>query len=934
MRGELVALDLETTGFDPASDAIIEVGMVRIKDGDIVEEAGRLVNPERPIPEAVSQLTGIRNEDVLGKPTINTVLPWIRTFVGNAPVIGHNVGFDLGFLNERGILQTNLRIDTYDLASILMPRAPRYTLSSLAQQIQVDLDNAHRALDDARATGLLYWLLWKKLLALPSATLQEIINAAQGLEWDSRFVLDAALLEQGASVQMSPISEREISHLFGQTKEENPLRSTDQKLPLDVDHVVNFVGEGGVLAQHMAGYEHRPQQIEMTRQVAEAFNQSEHVMIEAGTGTGKSIAYLLPAILWSTSNQERTVISTNTINLQDQLIQKDIPALAEALDIPFKASVLKGRSNYLCPRRLIATRRRRPTQIDELRTLAKILVWLLESNTGDRGEITLRGPVETNTWQRMSAEDEGCTLDRCRSAMQGTCPFYKARKAAEAAHVVVVNHALLLSDAVSDNRVLPDYRYLVLDEAHHLEEATTNGLSFRIDEATLHRRLADLGGTQRGLLGDLIQSVRTTAPDKDVKRLEAFVKNISAATGAMEIHIRSLFNSLREFFTDAGGGERSSEYVSQIRITPPTRAKSSFLQTQAIWETLKEFFEVIAGAMSRLSEVLARLEQYHIPDYDDLVNSINAAVRYLGEVSAQFTAFTTQPDDNIVYWVSGGQNLAYLAVNSAPLHVGPLVEKYLWGTKEAVVMTSATLQTNGSFDYVRERLGARDMKATEVGSPFDYKKSTLVYIPDDIPEPNDRYHYQQALERGLIELAAALNGRVMALFTSYSQLRQTAQAISPRLALGNITVYDQSDGSSRQSLLDGFRSNEKAVLLGTKSFWEGVDLPGESLSALVITRLPFAVPTEPIFAARSETYQDSFKEFAVPDAILRFRQGFGRLIRNHTDRGVVAIFDHRIISKAYGTNFLASLPDCTVQQGALRDLPNAAKQWIGESKNT
>ena len=274
----------------------------------------------------------------------------------------------------------------------------------------------------------------------------------------------------------------------------------------------------------------------------------------------------------------------------------------------------------------------------------------------------------------------------------------------------------------------------------------------------------------------------------------------------------------------------------------------------------------------------------------------------------QLNNFANTPNANTIYWISAGQDGDYLAVQSAPLHVGPLVEEYLWNAKESVVMTSATLQTNGSFDYIRERLNAAEVETVEVGSPFNYHDSTLLYVPNDMPDPNDRYRYQQAVERGLIELTAALNGRVMGLFTSYTHLRQTAQAITPRLALGNITVYDQSDGSSRQSLLDGFKTTERAILLGTRSFWEGVDIPGESLSALVIVRLPFSVPTDPVFAARAETYTDSFNNYTLPDAILRFRQGFGRLIRTRTDRGIVVIFDSRVLTKSYGSSFSPRCP--------------------------
>ncbi|MBZ0285981.1 MAG: DNA polymerase III subunit epsilon, partial [Anaerolineae bacterium] len=495
--------------------------------------------------------------------------------------------------------------------------------------------------------------------------------------------------------------------------------------------------------------------------------------------------------------------------------------------------------------------------------------------TGDKGEISLRGMVENVTWQRLSAEDEGCTMRLCEAVMNGTCPFYKARKTAEAAHLLVINHALLLSDATADNRVLPDYHYLVLDEAHNLEDAVTNSLSFRLDEAALRRRLADLGGPRRGLLGDILASVQDVIPEKEVKRLERYIVSINEASALMERHIGSLFSAFRQFLIDVESPQ-GGEYILQLRVTRPLRERETFAQIQQVWGVVKDFMDAISDAMQQLTDKLTRLENHNIPEFDDLVNSTGTAARYLKDVNAQLTAFITQPDENSVYWISAGQDVgATLWIHAAPLHIGPMAQRFLWEAKDSIVLTSATLRTNNSFEYIRSRLAAEEVETVEVGSPFDYQASTLLYIPTDIPEPNDRQRYQQAVERGIVELAAALNGRVLGLFTSYTHLRQTAQAITPRLALGNITVYDQSDGSSRQALLDGFRSTEKAVLLGTRSFWEGVDIPGESLSALVIVRLPFAVPTDPIFAARSETYSNSFDEYSVPDAILRFRQGFG-----------------------------------------------------------
>ncbi|MCB9451682.1 MAG: DEAD/DEAH box helicase family protein [Anaerolineaceae bacterium] len=928
MRGELVALDLETTGLSAESDAIIEVGAVRLVDGQIVEEFGTLVHPDRSIPAYITHITGIRNEDVTHAPALGSVLSQVVSFVGTAPIIGHNVRFDTGFLQRQGILRDNVQIDTYELASVLLPRAPRYTLSSLAQQIQIDLENAHRALDDARATALLYWMLWEKALALPHPTLREIVSLAKGLEWDARPTFEAALQEQQTSGQ-TQTNTSVLYPLFEiHAVEKETLRPSEEIIPIAPNTVTEILGDSGVMAQRLEGYEKRDQQIAMATAITEFFNTSQHAFIEAGTGTGKSIAYLIPSILWATQNRERVVISTNTINLQEQLIDKDLPKLAEILDTPFKAVVLKGRSNYLCPRRLAIARRRQPTHVDALRTLAKILVWLLESKTGDRGEISLRGPIEQDTWGRLSAEDEGCGIEQCKSQMDGICPFYRARKAAESAHLIVINHALLISDAMTENQVLPRYRYLVIDEGHHLEDATTNALTFWLDEATLQRRLADLGTPQRGLLGALLSSTQNAIPAKDYQRLNVFIETITQASGAMRVHISGLFEALRTYFKESTNHESGGEYATQIRITPQARLQNGFMHIEAQWHTLQQFFDALSGAMERLASALDRLQKYDIPDFADLVNSTITAAHYLSDANRQIQAFVTDPDPNGIYWLNSGQNLSYLSINTAPLHVGPLVEQYLWNAKNSIIVTSATLQTNGNFNYVEERLSAQDVSNMDVGTPFDYKNSTLVFLPSDMPEPNDRQNYQHAVERGIIELAAALEGRVLVLFTSYAHLRQTAQAISPRLALGNITVYDQSDGSSRQALLDGFKSTEKAVLLGTKSFWEGVDIPGEALSALVIVRLPFAVPTDPVFAARSETYESAFNEYTIPEAILRFRQGFGRLIRTREDRGIVAIFDRRIVSKSYGMNFLESLPDFTTQHGPLNTLPEAAREWL------
>ncbi|QPC81109.1 DEAD/DEAH box helicase family protein [Phototrophicus methaneseepsis] len=923
MRGELVAFDLETTGLDIQNDAIIEIGAVRIVDGVIDAEYSTLINPGFAIPQETTYITGIDQRDVKDAPSLNMILPDFQRFVGDAPVIAHNAMFDVGFMRRYGMLTGNSPIDTVELASILMPQLPRYNLGSLVKLLDIDLENAHRALDDARATGKLYWLLWQKALNLPPSVIQEIARYGSGIDWDLNVFFKACAAETAQT------GNGEFAIDFAENEQsiipDRAAQTPSSRALITKEEIASILGPEGKLSQTINNYEYREQQVSMADSVADAFNNQQHVMIEAGTGTGKSLAYLVPAALWATENKERVVISTNTINLQEQLIQKDIPLLHDVIEQPFTAAVMKGRGNYLCPRRLAAMRRRLPTSIDELRMMVKLLVWLSETNTGDRGEITLRGN-ENYIWTRLSAQDEGCTTRRCIASMHGTCPYHQARQRAEAADLLVVNHALLVSDALNANgQTLPPYQHVIIDEAHQLEDAVTNGLNTRIDQVTLAQRLAELGGANRGLMGDILNQLRGAAPDKTVMKLEAFTQNVDMAVKAMLVHVTRFFETLADFVNDTGQNNKS-----QIRITESSRTLSEFTRVQIRWEQLSEFFDVIADAMTHILGTLHDLESSSI-DIDDQINSVAATARYLSDVRHQIDAFANDADDNTVYWIHNAQYSDYIAIQTAPQHAGRYIEETLWQRKETIVLTSATMQTGNDFAYMKDRLHAERLRASTVGSPFDYEKSAMIYIPEDMPEPN-RPNYQKMVERGIINLATALNGRVMVLFTSYSQLKETATNIAARLALGDIVVYDQATGTSRESLLDNFKSTEKAVLLGTRSFWDGVDIPGEDLSALVIVRLPFAVPTDPVFAARSEMYDDAFHNYAVPNAILRFRQGFGRLIRTQHDRGIVTIFDSRIINKKYGSQFLEALPACTVQRGPLDNLGAAAQHWLSTTK--
>ena len=958
MRRVYVALDLEATGLDRQRDAIIEIGAVKFRGQEVLDTWTSLVNPHRPIPLRVTQLTGITQEEVERAPDIHSLLDPLQRFVGACPIVGHSISIDLEFLRRYGLFLDNPLIDTFELAGILMPHAARYSLGTLADELDIEFPIRHRALADAMASKELFLALLERAKRLPLGVIREINRLAEKTDWPLRYVFREVEREQTHSAFASSIGQQLMAKgvlgeeglmgpLFPERERKRPLRPAPERKLLDVDALTAMLEEGGLFAEHFPGYEYRPQQVEMLRAVAEAFNRGEHLLVEAGTGTGKSIAYLLPAIHFAVQNGEHVVISTNTINLQDQLFNKDIPDLKRILPFEFEAVVLKGRSNYICLRKLAAFRHKAHLSPDEMQVLAKVLVWLPSTMTGDREELFLPSARERAIWGELCAESESCLPERCRYFREGMCFFYRARHRAESAHLIVVNHALLLSDVAVENRVLPEYRYLIVDEAHHLEDATTQQLSFEVNCQSIDRLLSGLSqtpalgaiahghnqqrtmapsGRYSGFLASLLARCRPALPDEEMRRrLERHVERLQQKTETARRRLYEFFNALDTFV-----GEYRQEvgpYDQRIRLTEGLRTQPAWDRVAIAWDNLSLPLLELGKGLEELAGGMEELTDYEIPGVEEMLQELIGYSHRVSELWGQMNALIAEPSPKGIYWLSVGAQDGSISLHAAPLHVGDLVERYLFAPKECVVLTSATLCVGGNFDYIRERLNAWDASELNVGSPFDYANSTLLYLPTDIPEPGQPY-YQKTVEKTLIELCRATRGRTMVLFTSYNQLHNTFHAIAPPLEKEGIIVYAQGTGTSRQQLLENFKTTEKAVLLGTSSFWEGVDVVGEALSCLVIARLPFSVPTDPIFAARSETFDDPFGEYAVPQAILRFRQGFGRLIRSKTDRGVVVVLDKRLLTKFYGRAFLDSLPECTVMRASLAELPRLAARWI------
>ena len=928
MERRYAFLDIETTGLNPEKDAIIEVAVVIWAEGSIQEVFGSFVNPNRPIPAEITRLTGIDDEKVKFSPVISQLRSQLRTLLADCIIVGHNIDFDLGFLNAERITQGQHRIDTLTLASIFLPELGRYDLGSLVIFLQLAQTEFHHALADVYHTLRLYQALEKLALATSSNLLEEITKVGTTLGWPETLFFSSIYGQQ----VRSGAGGRSLrgSSLFAPDRiSGDPLPGIDEDHPpilIDEKEVMQLLKAGGNLSHQFAQYEVRTQQLEMARSVVGALNEQKHLIVEAGTGTGKSLAYLVPAAFWAHNNQRRVVISTNTINLQDQLVQKDIPTLQKALPFKIRVAVRKGKSNYLCGRLFQQLRHRKPHDKDEMTLFARLLLWIGRTKTGDVGEITLRTSGERLAWRKLSGENAICSSQECAEA---SCPLHYARQRAEMAHLVIVNHSLLLSDVANQNHILPQFQELIIDEGHHLEAAVTNGLGRSADKRLLEATLDDLTAQKGSFLSEFLSSL-SPLPSSLQESFVKVVNTVQSEATIAKIRVDEFFESLRYFVRDYISPK--AEYSQSVRLTPQLRALPGFRDLFESWSNLNQIMAQLLKLLGKLKEGLEAAEVEKIEEIDELKVGLAMNTKQLDNLRVSLEAVINPETEDGITWVELWRD--QLVLNVAPLNVGPLVEEYLFNQLKTVIITSATLRTapqgrydQANFDYLRARLHATEATELVVGSPFNYKDSTLLYLCSDIPEPNQP-GYQRYVEQAIIDVATTLKGRTLVLFTAHKHLLETSRAVQPVLAKQEILVYTQQDGGSRRNLTEQFSDlSVRGVLFGTRSFWEGVDIAGVALSAVIIVKLPFDVPTDPIVGARSETFTEPFMEYSIPEAVLRFRQGFGRLIRRKTDEGVVVVLDKRILTKRYGDLFLNALPECTVLRQRTDRLPEIIGRW-------
>jgi ATP-dependent DNA helicase DinG len=728
-----------------------------------------------------------------------------------------------------------------------------------------------------------------------------------------------------------------------------PTTSTRELRVLDPSLVSADLGPHGPVARAMQKvaqreaqrFEDRPTQRAMAEAVVRLYNNGGVGLLEAGTGVGKSLGYLIPALRWAAANGERTVVSTNTINLQEQLVRKDLPFLQEALasEQSVRFALLKGWRNYVCKLRLAQATLLGPSLVDDeaSEALEEIRVW---SETTEDGSLSdLATPPRGEVWDEVAAEPDLCTRNACPHFQD--CFLFKARREAAQADVVVVNHHLLMSDVAvrraagnwEDAAVIPPYTRLVIDEGHHLEDAASAHLGVTTSRRMLQRLFNRLDRRGRGLVTTLVERLSASRDLLGTASLDVVTQRIVPAVRASREKSDLLFDLLLA--------------VLQSAAAPVMRMNEDFSQHPvwkgglhiALTDLLREL-RVLGESLTLVSDRLQGGDRR-----DDtlvmLVNELRAVARRL-DASAEGLLLALRPPATVepmVRWLEVKGREGNIAVTAVPLDLAPILRDDLFTRVKTAVVTSATLGTEGDFAFVARRFGLDGSAITPVtaafASPFDYQSQALLIVPTDVPAPNeDAARHFSAVVRIIADVARASGGGMFVLFTSHRDVRAAGDALRRNGLADEFTLLVHGE-DGRDALLQRFRNSGNAILLGTSSYWEGVDVPGDALRALVIARLPFRVPSEPVTAAQCEAITarggDAFGEYMLPHASLRLKQGFGRLIRTGTDRGAIIIADPRVITKRYGRELLRDLPPARRMSGAWSALERQLQRFYGKT---
>lgn len=890
-----VVIDCETTGLNARSDDIIQIA-VRTADGKIHH---RMVNPGRKVPDHILQLTGLTHVDWAAQPSMADLIPWLEGLLIGQVVVGHNVGFDLQFLRRWG-LSVPHAIDTLAWARLVWPEAPGYRLGDLVHSV----NRLHDARHDVQATWELLGMIRDQMEKLPRQTRRDL-SALLGSEWHWWHIADDLDLGNGRSPLDSPARE-------------------DSEAAAPLARIETAATGSDWLQQQVANefdrFEVRQEQLQMLSRVETAVSDGKIFVAEAGTGTGKSLAYLVPTVLHAAKGK-RVVVATHTVALQEQLWQKDLPRALQ--NLPLQASLLKGRGRYACLLKADQVRAETPllTESPERRwALARFLVFLATTVTGDVDGYRPQAPEDLSLWREIVADWEACAGPRC--AFSAPCFMRRARRRAEQSHIIVTNHALVAAGFGEDS-VLPPYDVLILDEAHHWAEVVEKAYGSDISSQAVLAQLTEATDARTGL----------------ATRLGRWVKD----SGEWPV-IREMAENMRKGWADFSAlliqhSPPGETHRLSVRLTEERRTRLQGL----LGSSLQNLGEWSGDAIRAIEKALELATERGLSPSDPLYLQAQKMVRDLTEQRTVLAHWWELDEETRVSWwevANDRRGTPFIRLRIAPLNIANLLNQQLWSQVRSAVLTSATLgsdRVGQEFKFLRDRLGLPEQRVVtgRWRTPFDVQRHARLVIPSDAPDVRDP-SYLETLSRFVIEVAIAREGRTLVLATSHHTVAAVTWRIRDRLTEHNILTFAQGIDGPAQRMVEEFTRQPRAVLVGTLSYWEGVDVPGSGLEAVVMTRLPFHSPGDPLEEAHAERLQrhgrSPFYEWSLPRAVVRFQQGFGRLLRTHSDHGVVVVFDGRIHSTKtrYGQRFLRGLPQIPLIVGPINELVGQIQEFFDQ----
>lgn len=904
IEDDVIVLDTETTGLSCAENELIEISAARLRGREVVDRFDTFVHPNGLIPPEITELTSITNADVAHAPRAEEAVAALEEFVQGCPVIAHNATFDRSFIEsvKGGVKVSDIWIDSLALSRIALPRLSSHKLATMAELFGCAAVS-HRASDDVEALCGVWRILLCALTDLPGGLMRLLADMHPDVRWPYRpifsflagerqgetFSLEAARAQvMQADAEPDHIDADELPGLTMPRRDEIELR----------------YAPGGLVNDMYASYEPRAEQIVMASEVRDAFATSTHRVIEAGTGVGKSIAYLVPAAEAAKRNRITVGIATKSNNLTDQLMYQELPKLARELDGGLSFCALKGFDHYPCLLKLesLAAGREITTNRDPADTLTAIAVlyaFACQSPTGDLDSLGIR-------WRSVNRADLTTSSRECA---RGNCHFFNrgcfvrcARRRAAKADIVVTNHSLLFRNVAADGKILPPIRHWIIDEAHSVEKEARRqwALSVSADESRMV--FERLGGAQSGALGRLTHALASS--DAATLFLGLGAKAASSASRA-SLAMAELFEAVREL---SRNGKADGYADANIWIGPELRAHRG-------WEYFEPTARTAIDALDEAGKNLSSLAESVGAENPEMVIEVADGARRIKEMKSTLSLILEGADEHYVYslQVNKARRAGGEALTAERMDIGEALAEQWLPEMHSVVFTSATVTVSNSFDHFNhsvglDRLPKGSFSCVQLESSYNFQENMAVVVAGDIPDPRDRDAYLAAMENLLVDVHMAMGGSTLTLFTNRRDMEDLYGRVEPRLSRQGLELACQLRGTSVKRLRDRFLSEESSSLFALKAFWEGFDASGATLRCVVIPKLPFANPTEPLSCERNVREERAWAKYSLPDAVLEVKQAAGRLIRTSTDRGVLVLADSRLLSKGYGKKFLSSLP--------------------------